>query len=184
LTSISEIKAAYKHTKAGTFLFNLCAKWTEFVVEHRWLYYLLACTWGIIMTIIGFIVSGALAIAKLFLKDRIVFKPYYWIYSISAGPDRWGGSEFGLCFLRDHKSGSPLAAHEFGHSFHNCLFGPLFPFVVAIPSAIWYWSRKLKTANASKPYDTMWFEDAATQCGLYATKTINVKAAEKIEVIN
>ena len=28
--------------------------------------------------------------------------------------------------------------HEFGHTFQNCLFGPLFPLIVAIPSAIRY----------------------------------------------
>lgn len=168
-TSIPDIKAAYQHTKAGTFLFNLCAKWTKFIVKHRWLYYLTACTWGIILTVIGLLVSGVLAVVKLFAKDRVVFKPYYWIYSISAGPTYWGGLEFGLCFVRDHKSWSRIDIHEFGHTLQNCLFGPLFPFIVWIPSVIWYWS------DSEKPYDSMWFEDAATQCGRYATRVLKAK---------
>ena len=182
MTDIPDIKAAYEHTKAGTFLFNLCAKWTKFLVKHRWLYYLLACTWGFIMTIVGLLVSSVLAIAKLFLKDKITFKPYHWIYSISVGPNFWGGCELGLCFLRDQKSNGNLAAHEFGHTFQNCLLGPLFPFMVAIPSATWYWLRTINPAKYSKkPYDSMWFEDAATQCGLYVIRTLNAKAVEAIE---
>lgn len=181
-TAIPEIKAAYQHTKAGTFLFNLCAAWTKFLVKHHRLYYLLACTWGSIMTIVGLIVSGVLYLVKLFTKDKvkITFKPYHWIYSISVGPNYWGGFECGLCFLRDQKSRGNLNAHEFGHTFQNCLFGPLFPFLVAIPSMTWYHSRKKNKEKAKKPYDSKWFEDAATQCGLYAIRTLNTNELAKI----
>lgn len=169
-TSTHDIKAAYEHDKIGTFLFNLCAAWTKFIVQHRKLYFILASTWGIIMTAIGALVSGALYMVKVFTKDaiKITFKPYRWIYSISVGPDYWGGMELGLCFLRDHKSGGTVDAHEFGHTFQNCLFGPLFPFIVAIPSASRYWVRELNKNKEHAPYDSAWFEDAATQCGLYA----------------
>lgn len=181
--TIPEIKAAYEHTKAGTFLFNLCAVWTKFLVKHQKLYYILACTWGFIMTLTGLIVTGVLALVKLCLggKVKITFKPYHWIYSISVGPDYWGGFECGLCFLRDQKSRGSLNAHEFGHTFQNCLFGLLFPFVVVIPSVSWYWSREAKSVKESTPYDSMWFEDAATQCGLYAIRTLNAKAVSEIE---
>lgn len=167
---IPDIKAAYEHTKAGTFLFNLCAAFTKFLVKHRMLYYFLACTWGILMTVAGLLVSGILYIIKLFAKDKvkITFKPYHLIYSISVGPDYWGGCELGLCFLRDQKSVDSINAHEFGHTFQNCLFGPLFPFIVAIPSASRWWARELNPNKNFAPYDSAWFEDAATQCGLYA----------------
>jgi hypothetical protein len=180
---VNEIKAAYKHTKVGTFMFNLCAKWTKFLVKHQWLYYAIACTWGIIMTVTGFVVSGVLALAKLCSagKIKITFKPYHWIYSIAVGPEYWGGCELGLCFLRDHKSRGSLAAHEFGHTFQNCLLGPLFPLMVALPSAIWYWTKDLFKKTKNKPYDSMWFEDAATQCGLYVIRTLNAEAANSKE---
>ena len=183
MINVPDIKAAYEHTRAGTFLFNLCATWTKFLVKHRELYYTLACTWGCIMTVVGLIVSGVLAVVKLFAKDKIkiTFKPYHWIYSISVGKDFWGGFECGLCFLRDQKSSGTLDAHEFGHTFQNCLFGPLFPFIVAIPSTTWYWSREIKPEKKQKPYDTMWFEDAATQCGLYAIRMLNAEAVASIE---
>lgn len=183
MSTIPEIKAAYEHTKAGTFMFNLCAYCTKFLVKHRWLYYILACTWGSIMTIIGLVVSGALYLVKLcsFSKVKITFKPYHWVYSISVGPDLWGGCELGLCFLRDHRSRGNINAHEFGHTFQNCLLGPLFPFVVAIPSATRYWARMFKPTKNREPYDSVWFEDAATQCGLYVIRTLNAKAVAEIE---
>ncbi len=170
MNTLTRITPAYEHTKAGNFLFNLCARWTEYVVNHRWLYYLLACTWGFIMTAIGLLVTLVLAIVRFFAPNAVVFAPYLWVYSISVGPQYWGGLELGLCFLRDHKScGGQLDAHEFGHTFQNALFGPLFIFLVWIPSACWYWSK------SSKPYDSMWFEDSATQCGLYASKFLSNK---------
>lgn len=175
---VPEIKAAYAHTKVGTLMFNLCANWTKFLLAHPWLYYFMACTWGCIMTLIGGLVSVILALVKVlsFGKIKVTFKPYYWLYSISVGPNYWGGCELGLCFLRDHKSAGTLPAHEFGHTFQNCLFGPFFIFMVALPSAIWYWIHMLSKRKL-KPYDSMWFEDAATQCGLYAIQTLNKRKA-------
>ena len=61
-----KIKPQYEHTKVGLFLFNLCAWFTEFLIKHRWLYYVLACTWGILMTVIGILITGVLAIVKVF----------------------------------------------------------------------------------------------------------------------
>ena len=166
---MDSIKAAYKHTKVGTFLFKVCAKWTEFMLRHRWLYYFLSCTWGIIMTIVGLLISGVLAVVKLVSGNRvkISFTPYNWVYGISVGSDYWGGFECGLCFLQCQKAPNTTRAHEFGHTFQNCLFGPLFIFLVALPSITWYWMHRL-SKKPLKPYDSLWFEDAATQCGIYA----------------
>ena len=171
-----EIKPLYEHSKIGSFMFNLCAKWTKFILKHRWLYYFMACTWGIIMTILGCLITLILAIVKIFIPDKITFKSFYWIYGIKVGPDVWGGCEMGLMFLRDQESTvEGIDWHEFGHTFQNCLFGPLFPFIVAIPSAIRYWLRIWFPNKEWAPYDGAWFEDAATQCGEYAVKFLNQK---------
>ena len=171
-----EIKPYYKHSKIGNFMFNLCAKWTKFVLKHRWLYYLMACTWGIIMTAIGLIITLILGLVKIFIPKKIIFERYYWIYSITVGPKWWGGCEMGLMFLRDHNSSvNYINPHEFGHTFQNCLLGPLFLFMVAIPSAIRYWLREIFPKKEWAPYDGAWFEDAATQCGAYAVKFLSQK---------
>ena len=88
------------------------------------------------MTVIGILITGVLAIVKVF-GANITFFPFYWIYGIKVGPDFWGGFEMGLMFCRDQKSSdSFINDHEWGHTFQNCLLGIFFPFVVAIPSAI------------------------------------------------
>ena len=171
-----EIKPLYEHSKVGSFMFNLCAKWTKFILKHRWLYYFMACTWGVIMTILGLIITLILAIVKIFIPKKIIFKQFYWIYSITVGPEWWGGCEMGLMFLRDHNSSvNYINPHEFGHTFQNCLLGPLFPFMVAIPSAIRYWLREIFPKKIWAPYDSAWFEDAATQCGVYAVRILSQK---------
>jgi len=154
----------------GTFMFNLCASVTEYLVKHKWLYYLLAYTWGILMTLLGYIITLILLFVKLFCKDNIKLNKYYWIYGIKVGPDWWGGFEMGLMFCRDQKSSdSYVNRHEFGHTFQNCLLGPLFPFLVAIPSALRYWIRNLRTkkGKSNNDYDAIWFECSATECGKY-----------------
>jgi len=162
-----EIKPQYEHSKVGTFMFNLCAKWTKVILKHKWLYYVLACTWGILMTFIGWIIT---IILWLFVKDSKPIK-YNWIYYMKAGPDYWGGFEMGLMFVRDQKSSdSHINQHEFGHTFQNCLLGPLMPFIVSIPSACRWWARTLKPNKDWPAYSAVWFEDAADVCGKYAAE--------------
>lgn len=162
------IIAKYKHSKLGIYMFNLCANWTKFLVKHRWFYYLLSCTWGILLTALGWILTLIFAIIKLF-NSNITFEKYYWIYCVKVPPKLWGGFETGLMFLRDLNSTKEIDEHEFGHTFQNALLGPLFPILVGIPSAIRYWYQNIREAKgkSNKPYDSIWFEDAATQCGIY-----------------
>lgn len=178
----NEIKPMYKHSKIGNFMFNLCAKWTKFVIKHRWLYYLLAATWGIIMTVLGLIISLILLIVKLFAPKKVLFEKYHWIYNIKVGPQWWGGCEMGLMFLRDWKSTEAyINPHEFGHTFQNCILGPLFPFIVAIPSATRYWLREIFPKKEWGPYDGAWFEDAASQCGRYVITYLEGKKIKEEE---
>lgn len=164
---MESIKARYKHTKFGTFMFKLCANWTVFIVKHKILYYLLSLTWGVLLTIVGVFVTLALAIAKIF-NHNIKFSKYDWVYSISVG-SCWGGFETGLMFVRDSTSYTSLDAHEFGHTFQNTLFGPLQIFL-SLSSAIRYWYQTIREwkGKTNKPYDSYWLEDVASQCGAYA----------------
>ena len=177
-----DIKPAYKHSKIGNFMFFICAKATKLLIKARPLYYLLACIWGIILTFIGIVITIVLGVARIFNKN-IHFEKYYWIYDIKAGPTYWGGFEMGLMFVRDQKSITTVNAHEFGHTFQNCLLGPLMPFVVSLPSAIRYWiiyfKYDRKGLTCPYEYDSIWFEDAATQCGNYAVHYLETKQEVK-----
>lgn len=55
--------------------------------------------------------------------------------------------------------------HEYGHSIQNIIFGPLFPFVIGIPSALRYWYRELNSEKITTPYDAIWFEGWASKLG-------------------
>ena len=122
-------------TPLGRFMYSLCDKGAKFLYKHKWLYYLLACTWGVIMTLLGLLISLVLLI---FWR-----KPhrYHGIYYFEVG-EGWGGLEMGLMFLASKNSSEPLKFHEYGHTYQNALLGPFFPILVGIPSAIRYWYRE------------------------------------------
>lgn len=83
----------------------------------------------------------------------------------------------GLMFVRDQESIDILNAHEFGHTFQNCLFGPFMLLLVSIPSALrwWYQWFRTKKGKPNTDYDAMWFEDSASQCGYYVNYIIDQK---------
>ena len=112
------------------------------------LYYILNCTWGCIMTFIGAVVAFALlCVGKK--PQKHAGCTYF-----NVGKS-WGGMELGCFFLTDSHDSQHTKNHEFGHSLQNCLWGPLFPFVVCIPSAIRYWLREFKTQKGKKMYSAI-----------------------------
>ena len=161
-----DITQNYEHSKIGDLCFYISAKCTKLFLKHKCLYYLLHCTWGIIMTIIAGLTAGVLYVVNLFTKN-MTFKPYHGVLEIRLGKN-WGGCDLGLVYLRDTTSNESVSKHELGHSYQVWL-GIFFPFVVAIPSAIRWWIRRLQPNKPHKPYDSFWAEDAATKCGVYAT---------------
>lgn len=93
-------------------------------------YWVLSCTWGIIMTLIGAI--GALAMLVSGHKPHIFGYSVYFV--VGSG---WGGVNFGAFFFVAKTSDRlDMHQHEAGHGLQNLVFGVLMPFVVAIPSAV------------------------------------------------
>ena len=167
-----DIIPEYEHSKLGNLCFYISAKCTKLLLKHKWLYYLLHFTWGIIMTVIAGLVAGVLAFVNLFTKN-MEFKKYKGVLEIRFLKN-WGGCDLGLVYLRDTTSSVSVSNHELGHSYQVWL-GIFFPFVVAIPSAVRWWIRRLQPNKEHKPYDGAWFEDAATQCGNYAVDYLKNK---------
>ena len=126
-------------------------------------YYALSFTWGIIMTLIGMLVAGVLCLAG---KKPTKEGPC-WCFVVGKN---WGGISLGPVMLMspaNYKAGRTVG-HEFGHSLQNCIWGPLFPFVIAIPSAARYWVREFQQNKGTPPttdYDAIWFEGQATKWG-------------------
>ena len=133
------------------------------MIFRRVIFYILSFTWGIVMTSIGLVVTIVLL---PFGKQHIFHGRIY--TEIGKG---WGGLELGCFFICCKTQSDSLRAHECGHGLQNCLWGPLFPFVIAIPSAIRYWYREImRKKNPEKfktlgKYDDIWFEGQATRWG-------------------
>lgn len=132
------------------------------VIKNKIVFYLLSCTWGIIMTLIGSIT----ALVLLILGNKPKRHGYCWYFEIGEG---WGGINLGIFFVVSKGAGSHTKNHEHGHGFQNAVLGPLFPFIVAIPSVVRYWYREFKYhRNGLIPptdYDDIWFERQATKLG-------------------
>lgn len=122
----------------------------------------LSLTWGIIMTAIGFIATKVLNIMGYKTE------PNLYGYRTKFGKG-WGGIDLGPYCIVSEDAGQHTWNHEFGHAIQNCYFGPLFPFIVAIPSACRYWhfmeERKKGRGDQLPAYDDAWFEGQATKLG-------------------
>ena len=133
------------------------------LIFKRILFYIISFTWGGIMTAIGLVV---LLVTLPFGKFGIYHGRIY-----KRIGKNWGGLELGCFFLCDKTAGEHTIAHECGHGLQNCLWGPLMPFVICIPSAIRYWYREFvwrfnkEKFNKLPDYDAIWFEGQATKWG-------------------
>lgn len=143
------------------------------------LYWIGQLTWGIIMSLIGLITA---LICIIFLKGKVHRNGFTFIVEVGGN---WGGINLGCVSLcggyttvcPDENWFQHTRRHEFGHSLQNLIFGPLFPFIVAIPSAIRYHYQNYRSKKGlpNKEYDAIWFEGMATKWGSKAIEKIEVK---------
>ena len=145
-----------KRSKFGNFMYNLTFKGAMFLNKHKWLYYILNLTWGILLTLFGFIVTIIMLLC--FRKPH----KYHGIYYFEIGK-HWGGFETGLMFVRDTSSTEHVSKHELGHTYQNAILGPFMLILVSIPSVIRYWYRKAKKPTTN--YDDIWFEGVSSDIG-------------------
>ena len=155
-------------TAYGRFMFNFTVNGSAFLFKHMWLYYLLSYTWGLLTTIVGWLVY---LFIRLFLfklvKAHNKFGPCYYLMI----GNNWGGLEMGTNFLIANNMGDTWTlhtkCHECGHTFQNAILGPFAVFLCFIPSFTRYWHQIIakKKGKSVKPYDQIWFEGSATTIG-------------------
>ena len=117
------------------------------------IFYILSFSWGIIMNLIGGIAALVLTL--------LGYKPFKHAGSfVFRVGHNWGGVSLGIWSIVCIEAGDRTLHHEFGHALQNALYGPLFPFIVAIPSAIRYHKFNYNTAHGipNEDYDAAWFE--------------------------
>lgn len=141
----------------GLFMHNLCEKTGVYFSKHLILHWILMFTWALPTTILGLLITVILLLAGK-RPER-----YGHAYRFVFGKN-WGGLTMGLMFMQDSSRNDFVARHEYGH-IHQIILGPLFLFLVAIPSAIRYWIHTLSKKGNLPAYDEIWFERSATNLG-------------------
>lgn len=133
-------------------------------------YWLLSLTWGSVMSIVSLVVFfGAWVLGM---------RPERYHCCVCFRPKTTWGASFGWCQL---SCASSLDAHEFGHSLQNCVYGPLWVFLVGLPSCIrfqiWGWQishGKRPMSDWGRKYESgAWFERQATDWGTKATQWLD-----------
>lgn len=121
------------------------------------------------MSIPGLIIT---AFTMIFLKKKPIKNGCSYIIEIGGN---WGGLELGcVAIIGEYTKISPtyyehIRRHEFGHAVQHLIFGPLFIFIVAIPSACRYWYQRIRSKKGlpNKDYDSIWFEFQASSWGTF-----------------
>lgn len=129
------------------------------------IYIILQCTWGILQTFLGFVI---------FLL--LIKRPHeFYNGSIKTKWNRHGGVSCGLfIFVTDENAGittpetcNKLSVHEYGHTIQSIILGPLYPFVIGIPSVAWGNLPKFTKLREEKniPYSACFSESWADRLG-------------------
>lgn len=134
--------------------------------KNKITYYILSCTWGLPMTLLGSIVALCLIITS--------HKPvkYGWNYCFEFDID-WG-LELGIFFIAP-KDSIHTKNHEHGHGIQNIYLGIFTIGTISIPSVIRFWYREIREKLDYKnktTYDSIWFEGSATRSGEYFMNSI------------
>ena len=132
-------------------------------------YRVLSWTWGLPMTLVGYLAAGCLRLSG--------YRPGKWggtTYFVVG--KQWGGISLGPVTLVS-SADEQLLTHEFGHSIQNCRWGLLYPPVILLPSVIRYWYRKaivhsgLRKKTELPGYYEIWFEAGADRLGRKTMET-------------
>ena len=133
------------------------------------LYWIWSLTWNGLMTVLGLFVLLYAIICK---KGKIHKNGYSIIVEFGGN---WGGLNMGaFAFCGGYTTTCKsldwfehTRRHEFGHSLQGLIWGPLFPFVIAIPSMIRYHYQNYRDKKGlpNAEYDAIWFEGQATRWG-------------------
>lgn len=130
---------------------------------RRILFWVLSCTWGIVMTLVGAFVTLALLITG--------HKPHKFGCTIYFEVKKASGAfSCGPFTVTPPYQSRRLLSHEAGHAIQNIMYGPLMPFIVSLPSVIRFYHRaRIQKKNPQaqlSDYDSIWFEAQATKLGI------------------
>lgn len=146
------------------------------------LYILIQWTWGFIQNILGLFCCAFYIKSKHFLYHGAVAT--FWNKKTCMGlgmfifmSKKTIPSENVQELLNNTKA-KEILIHEYGHTIQSMILGPLFLFVIGIPSFVWahhpYYKNKRKQENIS--YFSAWQERWASSLGNYVKNTFFSKS--------
>ncbi len=127
----------------------------------RILYVLLQLTWGLPQSLLGL----------LYLLREGKGKEHFWFHG--AYVTRWdhtGGISLGMFIfigdpLMDYGEENAYLTHEYGHTIQSMLCGPLYLFIVGIPSSLWAAKYTKEKLRAGISYFSVFPEGQANRFG-------------------
>lgn len=133
----------------------------------NWIIYtILQFTWGIIQTATGFLVFLILTIINPIRKRKYYHGAIvsYWKFPFSMG---CGMFIFFGHHNQDEKYQKEVLCHEYGHTIQSIILGPLFMFVIAIPSCVWAFTPAFvkMRKEGKKTYFDLYCESWANHLG-------------------
>ncbi|MGI6701827.1 MAG: hypothetical protein ACOX3U_05165 [Christensenellales bacterium] len=108
------------------------------------LFYLIQFTWGIIQNLLGLI---------LFIRYKGK-REFFFGSVITYHNENWGGISLGIFITISSVKGPEWIAatkvHEYGHTIQSLILGPLYLFIIGIPSIIWCNAKKFKALRKER----------------------------------
>jgi len=97
------------------------------------IYYLIQWTWGLPQNLLGL---------YMFVKHRKCRREFYHGDVLIYHKEGWAGISLGMFIIIKEKAGEnwihEAKIHEYGHSIQSLILGPLYLFVIGIPSMLLY----------------------------------------------
>ena len=106
----------------------------------KFLFYLIQFTWALPQNLVG-------GIAYLILSRKHKHERFHRSFVTYISKENFGGVSIGIFIFinpdRNEKWLHDTRIHEYGHTIQSLKLGPLWPFVIALPSVIWCGSKRL-----------------------------------------
>ena len=137
---------------------------------RSFLYKVIQCTWGILQTLLGFIVFLIHIKSKHFWYHGAVITLWKPKTSVSLGlfvfvtSEPFFAKKYEGQFSVDELS-SRLLVHEYGHTIQSLILGPLYLIVIGIPSSLWGAFGGKKRKREQLPYCSFFTEKWANSLG-------------------
>lgn len=134
------------------------------------LYGIVQCTWGILQTMLGFVIFLMHYKNKHFFYHGAIITVWEPQSSMSLGLFVFVTSEpyFVKKFegrISAEELSNRLLVHEYGHTIQSLILGPLYLIVIGIPSTLWGFLGGKKRRNEQVPYGAFFTEKWANQLG-------------------